>query len=411
MRASYPGWAPGTFGFHADTGFVHLENGLGITSTEPWTFGDVPGVGVDYANSHVFFTLNGNLVSSWAIPERWLTRFFPTFTCGGHGEKFYVNFGKKPFKFDLLEYIKTEANGKLPMAYSSTIDSINKASKLIPYTKREIQSSELLCGLFYQEPNENLILYQSIVKLEETFKSRNAIDDSKSYKIHGLRLLASFISDCIGARVQNFDGSTLEQITSFIEAGLGLVKESFSNFIATAISTQLIVGNPNDPSFARTEKELVNIYIFFAGFHLLQYHGTTRYLTSIIDRIQRVCGNCIAKINDDPNCIPSFVACSVLSDMDVLHVLPNYKSSEGLQLPQKFEGSEELLKKLLIDHEEELSPLRDETKTTDDPVMLGALALFVVLRYRCGELILVNSLEELRKTAVDTLSNLSLLQL
>ncbi|XP_028800220.1 ran-binding protein M homolog isoform X2 [Neltuma alba] len=68
-----PGWEPNSYGYHGDDGLLYRGPGKGETFGPTFTSGDIVGGGINYSTQEFFFTV-------------------------------HVNFGQKPFAFDLKEF-------------------------------------------------------------------------------------------------------------------------------------------------------------------------------------------------------------------------------------------------------------------------------------------------------------------
>lgn len=96
---------------------------LGRTLTDPWSKGEIYGCGVDFRRKYVFFTKNGLLLGTF--PLRRAEGLYPTIGSRTHGESVAVNFGIKPFAFNLLHY-QQEMTDSAPAP---------EGSYAIPYSK------------------------------------------------------------------------------------------------------------------------------------------------------------------------------------------------------------------------------------------------------------------------------------
>jgi len=110
-----PGWRRGSIGYHADDGKLFLGRGQGTYLTDPWQVGDVVGCGFDFARKRAFFTKNGILLGQYEIiPKEYL---YATLGARSIGEKAMINFGKKPFAFNLLRYQLENYEDSTPLDY------------------------------------------------------------------------------------------------------------------------------------------------------------------------------------------------------------------------------------------------------------------------------------------------------
>lgn len=97
-------------GLHGDDGNEYLETGYnGVEICRCWKKGDVVGFGTFCKSATIcnyFYTLNGKIIQPQASSK---ALSFPRIPCVGFqrtGESCFVNLGHKPFKFDLVSYIK-----------------------------------------------------------------------------------------------------------------------------------------------------------------------------------------------------------------------------------------------------------------------------------------------------------------
>ncbi|EAL42864.1 SPRY domain containing protein [Entamoeba histolytica HM-1:IMSS-B] len=96
------GWEDGGIGVHSDDGKLFNQNGTGVNFTEPFNSGETLGVGFIPRSYQVFFTKNGKKIKN-SITVKY-QKMYPAM---GFSTAYAVevNFGHKPFIFDLLEEI------------------------------------------------------------------------------------------------------------------------------------------------------------------------------------------------------------------------------------------------------------------------------------------------------------------
>jgi hypothetical protein len=121
-----PGWRKGSIGVHADDGKIFNGCGFGSPLTIPWILGDIVGCGIDFLRRRAIFTRNGVLLGSYAL--RQTEGLYATVGSRTLGERVTVNFGKKPFVFDIIQYQKElreadEFTPLYPVVYSSIVKS------------------------------------------------------------------------------------------------------------------------------------------------------------------------------------------------------------------------------------------------------------------------------------------------
>ncbi|KHN32477.1 ran-binding protein M homolog isoform X2 [Glycine soja] len=98
-----PGWEANSCGYHGDDGLLYRGHGKGGEPFGPtYTSGDVVGAGINYAAQEFFFTKNGHVVGS--VYKDMKGPLFPTVAVHSQNEEVHVNFGQKPFTFDLKEF-------------------------------------------------------------------------------------------------------------------------------------------------------------------------------------------------------------------------------------------------------------------------------------------------------------------
>ncbi|CAN6475709.1 unnamed protein product [Victoria cruziana] len=101
-----PGWETNSYGYHGDDGLLYRGPGKGDSFGPKFTTGDTVGGGINYASHELFFTKNGKLVGS--VCENIKGPLFPTIGVHSPHEKVDVNFGQRPFVFDIEAYMLEE---------------------------------------------------------------------------------------------------------------------------------------------------------------------------------------------------------------------------------------------------------------------------------------------------------------
>ncbi|KAK4793442.1 hypothetical protein SAY86_023877 [Trapa natans] len=97
-----PGWEANSCGYHGDDGFLYRGQAKGETFGPTYTTGDVVGGGINYASQEFFFTKNGTVVGT--VYKDMKGPLFPTVAVHSQNEEVHVNFGQKPFEFDLKAF-------------------------------------------------------------------------------------------------------------------------------------------------------------------------------------------------------------------------------------------------------------------------------------------------------------------
>ncbi|KAL3698051.1 hypothetical protein R1sor_012127 [Riccia sorocarpa] len=101
-----PGWEPNSFGYHGDDGKLYHGQGKGYNFGPTFTTGDHVGAGINYASQELFFTKNGKLVGT--VLKEGKGPLYPTIGLHSPSERVEVNFGQKPFVFDIEALVQEE---------------------------------------------------------------------------------------------------------------------------------------------------------------------------------------------------------------------------------------------------------------------------------------------------------------
>jgi len=110
-----PGWKHNTYGYHGDDGrlFEFSFDGRGKSYGPRFTTNDTIGCGFNTSNRSCFFTKNGKYIGLAFKDMRKDLSLYPTIGMNSIGEKVEVNFGNKPFVYDIeLHKILQEAHEK-----------------------------------------------------------------------------------------------------------------------------------------------------------------------------------------------------------------------------------------------------------------------------------------------------------
>ncbi|KAF3956975.1 hypothetical protein CMV_017963 [Castanea mollissima] len=113
-----PGWEPHSCGYHGDDGLLYRGQGKGETFGPTYTANDTVGAGINYASHEFFFTKNGRVVGT--VYNDVKGSLFPTIAVHSQNEEVHVNFGQKPFAFDLEDFEKRER-----MKQQTTVEKIS----------------------------------------------------------------------------------------------------------------------------------------------------------------------------------------------------------------------------------------------------------------------------------------------
>ncbi|KAI3878949.1 hypothetical protein MKX03_037346 [Papaver bracteatum] len=101
-----PGWEANSFGYHGDDGLLYRGHGKGESFGPTFTAGDTVGGGINYASQELFFTKNGELIGT--VYKDVKGPLYPTIAVHSQNEEVNVNFGLKPFVFDLKAFVSEE---------------------------------------------------------------------------------------------------------------------------------------------------------------------------------------------------------------------------------------------------------------------------------------------------------------
>ncbi|KAG4305188.1 hypothetical protein PORY_001358 [Pneumocystis oryctolagi] len=101
-----PGWESDSWGYHGDDGHSFCCQGIGKEYGPKFTKGDIIGCGINFSSGTGFYTKNGVYLG---IAFRDLKgTFYPSVGLRTLGEHVRANFGKKPFVFDIEQYMRIE---------------------------------------------------------------------------------------------------------------------------------------------------------------------------------------------------------------------------------------------------------------------------------------------------------------
>jgi len=112
-----PGWGKDSYGLHADDGCFFNQRPFGLKFSEIWQKGDTVGIGLNFNTNQIFFTRNGQFLGVALSRVRNIHHFHATVGVRSLGNRVSVNFGAKPFEFDIRDYqkrIASEASQKKP---------------------------------------------------------------------------------------------------------------------------------------------------------------------------------------------------------------------------------------------------------------------------------------------------------
>eukprot|EP00029_Vermamoeba_vermiformis_P010191 TRINITY_DN5303_c0_g1_i1.p1 TRINITY_DN5303_c0_g1~~TRINITY_DN5303_c0_g1_i1.p1 ORF type:complete len:782 (-),score=153.35 TRINITY_DN5303_c0_g1_i1:109-2454(-) len=156
-----PGWGKDSYGLHSDDGCYFDQRPFGIQFCDPWHQGDTFGLGVNYATKEIFITKNGVLLGTAGSKVRNLMHMYPTVGIKRFDNKCRVNFGQRPFEFDIVHYIQEldkddKVKAKWPFKlYSQIIQEFE--TQLLDSDNPEEVDSELMAANDYYEKTEPVV--------------------------------------------------------------------------------------------------------------------------------------------------------------------------------------------------------------------------------------------------------------
>ncbi|CAG8562848.1 17073_t:CDS:2 [Dentiscutata erythropus] len=113
-----PGWEPNTIGYHGDDGNLYCERGTGAKFGPLYTTGETVGCGINFFDKFIFFTKNGVILGIELLfnfdgypfgalnKSKIMGEMYPMCGMESPNESITVNFGAKPFKFNIDCYAK-----------------------------------------------------------------------------------------------------------------------------------------------------------------------------------------------------------------------------------------------------------------------------------------------------------------
>ncbi|KTW30156.1 hypothetical protein T552_00635 [Pneumocystis carinii B80] len=101
-----PGWESDSWGYHGDDGHSFCCQGIGKEYGPKFTKGDIIGCGINFSSGIGFYTKNG--VHLGVAFRDLKGTLYPSVGLRTLGEHIRANFGKKPFVFDIEQYMRME---------------------------------------------------------------------------------------------------------------------------------------------------------------------------------------------------------------------------------------------------------------------------------------------------------------
>jgi hypothetical protein len=171
-----PGWDSNSYGYHSDDGQIFHNNKA--KNCIPFGVDDNVGCGIQYIDGKisVFFTKNGNLLEAlYEIQNEDLTEFYPVIGIDSFN-KVNVNFGKKPFRFDLQKYniIISEKNTNKP-----EVSLINKKK----YFKKISEDKINTINYLYHNPNYTQEVIEGVISNESFIFYPDLVYDDEDEQI------------------------------------------------------------------------------------------------------------------------------------------------------------------------------------------------------------------------------------
>ncbi|KAF4668564.1 hypothetical protein FOZ61_006204 [Perkinsus olseni] len=136
-----PGWEIHSFGYRGDDGRRYSNSTSGESFGPTFSNGDTVGCLVDYALGVIRYTKNGKLLApvGGRVPRTSPPlRFYPTISLHSPGAKVMLNFGKKPFVFDLHRF-EAETLERQRSAVESYSDEVTR-----PLTEKLTQCDSMI---------------------------------------------------------------------------------------------------------------------------------------------------------------------------------------------------------------------------------------------------------------------------
>ncbi|CAI5984697.1 unnamed protein product [Closterium sp. NIES-64] len=161
-----PGWEASSYGYHGDNGKVYHNSGRGEAYGPEFTTNDVVGAGINYGTHEIFFTKNGKSLGPAFRDVK--GELFPTIGLHSPNERVEVNFGQKPFLFDVQGMVMDERTkvqrsiDRIPLSphithsivrsyllfhgYADTLAALDAASNPTPATTPDAAAAAAAAG-------------------------------------------------------------------------------------------------------------------------------------------------------------------------------------------------------------------------------------------------------------------------
>lgn len=126
----FPGWEEHSWGYHGENGNVYFGPGTERSYGPKFGTGDVIGCGVDFRDMSAFYTKNGIYLGK-AFKKIKETDLYPFVGFKTPGESVEANFGSKPFKFDIQQYMSNEKRDLVNKISMKPIETKKSRSQII----------------------------------------------------------------------------------------------------------------------------------------------------------------------------------------------------------------------------------------------------------------------------------------
>ncbi|KAI3990893.1 hypothetical protein MKX01_026077 [Papaver californicum] len=177
-----PGWEANSFGYHGDDGLLYRGHGKGESFGPTFTAGDTVGGGINYASQELFFTKNGELIGT--VYKDVKGALYPTVAVHSQNEEVNVNFGQKPFVFDVKAFALEER-----LKQQMTIDRIS-----LPHNVSHGIIRSYLIHYGYQETlNSFDLASRSTLSPVPVAQENGSTEQEDGYALGHRRILRQFI--------------------------------------------------------------------------------------------------------------------------------------------------------------------------------------------------------------------------
>eukprot|EP01132_Coremiostelium_polycephalum_P007435 gene7435-9137_t len=162
-----PGWEKNSYGYHGDDGNIFKGSGSGRTYGPTYTTGDVVGCCINFVQNTLFFTKNGVPLGEAANDIKGLN-LYPCIGLRTPGESIEVNFGQRPFTFDIEQLFKEEKH------------RVFKSMKATSTGEEEITATQLvLAYLMHHGYSETVRLFANATGIADD-SLNSQLDDIKN---------------------------------------------------------------------------------------------------------------------------------------------------------------------------------------------------------------------------------------